>query len=90
MLLQAHYTTRPEPVGGHGYLWDLWKAIEALHVQKDASLRHEAWVHLFGHRKRSDKMHPCLVAQTGIFLDVERLNRLPEIPHYRHYSRVDH
>ena len=32
-------------------VWDLWKAIEALHVQKDASLRHEAWTHLFGHQR---------------------------------------
>ena len=40
-----------------GSVWDLWKAIEALHVQKDASLRHEAWMHLFGHRKRPDESY---------------------------------
>src|SRR5258706_233751 len=40
-----------------GSVWELWKAIEALHVQKDASLRHEAWMHLFGHRKRPDESY---------------------------------
>src|SRR5882757_10933527 len=40
-----------------GSVWDLWKAIEALHVQKDASLRHEAWMHLFGHRKRPNETY---------------------------------
>src|SRR5258706_12266799 len=38
-------------------VWELWKAIEALHVQKDASLRHKAWMHLFGHRKRPDESY---------------------------------
>src|SRR5258706_7346628 len=38
-------------------VWELWKAIESLHVQKDSSLRHEAWMHLFGHRKRPDKSY---------------------------------
>src|SRR5258706_3366658 len=38
-------------------IWDLWKAIEALHIQKDANLCHEAWMHLFGHHKRPDKLY---------------------------------
>jgi len=38
-----------------GSVWELWKAIKANHVTHDASLRHEAWVQLFGMQKRSDK-----------------------------------
>ena len=38
-----------------GSVWELWKAIEANHVTHDASLRHEAWVQLFGMQKRSDE-----------------------------------
>ena len=30
--------------------WSLWVAIEALHEQKDASLRHSAWMGLLGIR----------------------------------------
>jgi hypothetical protein len=29
-----------------GSVWALWKAIEAYHVQRDASLRHQAWMQL--------------------------------------------
>ncbi len=38
-------------------VWGPWKAIEALHVQKDASLRHKAWMHLFGHCKKPNKLY---------------------------------
>src|SRR5258706_2964216 len=38
-------------------VWGLWKAIEALHIQKDASLRHKAWMHLFGHCKKPNKLY---------------------------------
>lgn len=38
-------------------MWDLWKFIEAHHVQKDASLRLEARMHLFSHRKGPDETH---------------------------------
>jgi len=36
----------------HGRVWPLWKAIETQHVSHDASLRHEAWMQLFGIRQR--------------------------------------
>ena len=61
-------------------VWDLWKSIEALHVQKNASLRHQAWMHFVGPLAMAEEMHPCLVAQAGVFLDVEGLNSLPKIP----------
>jgi hypothetical protein len=37
-----------------GSVLELWKEIEGHHVQKDASLRHEAWSLLFALRKRPD------------------------------------
>ena len=48
-------------------VWDLWKSIEAIHVQKDASLRHEAWMHFVGPLAMAKEMDPCLVAQAGVF-----------------------
>jgi len=38
-------------------VWPLWKAIEAQHVSQDASLRHEAWMQLFGIRKRPEETY---------------------------------
>jgi hypothetical protein len=40
-----------------GSVWALWKAIEAHHVQRDASLRHEAWMQLFSIRKSTDEKY---------------------------------
>lgn len=40
-----------------GSAWELWKAIEACHVQQDAFLYHQAWVHLFSLRKRPDERY---------------------------------
>jgi len=37
--------------------WALWCAIEALHEQKDASLRHSAWMGLLGIRQADDETH---------------------------------
>ena len=45
----------------HGYVdgsvWELWKAIEALHVRQDPFLYHQAVVHLFSLRKRPDERY---------------------------------
>src|SRR5258706_511871 len=59
VVTSTSYELHLELVHKHkgGSIWELWKAIEALHVQKDASLRHEVWMHLFGHRKRPDKSY---------------------------------
>ena len=41
----------------HGGVWPLWRAIKAQHVLHDMSLRHEAWMQLFGIRKRSGETY---------------------------------
>jgi hypothetical protein len=41
----------------HGGVWPLWKAIEAQQVSHDASLRHKAWMQLFGIRKRAGETY---------------------------------
>ena len=38
-----------------GSVLALWKDIEKLHVQRDVSIRHEAWTLLFSHHKRTDE-----------------------------------
>jgi len=40
-----------------GAVWPLWRAIETQHVLQDASLRHEAWMQLFGIRKRPEEAY---------------------------------
>jgi hypothetical protein len=40
-----------------GSVWALWKAIETHHVQRDASLRHEAWMQLLSIRKKPDEKY---------------------------------
>ena len=45
-----HYEIISQHEGGA--VWPLWKAIETQHVVLDASLRHEAWMQLFGIRHR--------------------------------------
>ena len=37
--------------------WALWCAIEAVHEQKDASLRHGAWMGLLGVRQGEDEVY---------------------------------
>ena len=37
--------------------WELWCAIEALHVQKDANLCHAAWPNLLGIRHDEDQTY---------------------------------
>lgn len=41
----------------NGSVWELWKAIEARHVQQDGFLYHQACVHLFSIRKRPDERY---------------------------------
>ena len=38
-----------------GSVLTLWKDIEKLHIQRDVSIRHEAWTSLLGHCKRADE-----------------------------------
>jgi hypothetical protein len=40
-----------------GKPYDIWKAIEAQHLQRDASLRHEAWMQLLALRKKVDETY---------------------------------
>jgi hypothetical protein len=40
-----------------GSIWALWKVIEAHHVQRDASLRHKAWMQLLSIRKSPDEKY---------------------------------
>jgi transposase InsO family protein len=40
-----------------GSVWALWKAIEAHHVQCDASLHHEVWMQLLSIRKNPDEKY---------------------------------
>jgi hypothetical protein len=40
-----------------GKPYDMWKAIEAQHLQQDASLRHDAWMQLLALRKKVDETY---------------------------------
>src|SRR5258708_40320365 len=40
-----------------GKPYDMWKAIEAQHLQRDASLRHEAWMQLLALRKKVEESY---------------------------------
>jgi hypothetical protein len=50
-----HYELISKHEGGG--VWPLWKAIEGQHVTLDASLRHEAWMQLFGIRNRNGESY---------------------------------
>ena len=41
----------------YGRAWPLWRDIEAQHITPDGGQRHEAWVQLFGIRKRSGESY---------------------------------
>ena len=40
-----------------GRPYDMWKAIEAQHLLRDTSLRHEAWMQFLALHKRADKTY---------------------------------